>query len=338
MNKIDVDNLRLKFNIDTFVSKYLPELRKNSKYYNGRCPLAEHKDKRPSFGLCHSGDYKGLWFCSCGRGNIVTLLMKLRGLDFKSALSIIQLFVENNEDDFVSLSEAANNVRRILRKKLGSNSSNNKSLLPPSRRHKTFMLKYLMTKRDYSFEDSLKIIYEYNMTVVVEPKFYGWLLVPIYDINHNQVSWMAQHPFKKKSDKLNPPGHSMDFLFNINKIPIKKEWVIVVESIWCAIRLFMWGFPSVATFGARLSDEQAKLICKRFNRVYLCYDNDKAGRKAEKIAVKKLKPQLILNYMSLESEDPDKATEQEISKAIISSVANRSVFENDNKEFQSSKV
>ncbi len=60
---------------------------------------------------------------------------------------------------------------------------------------------------------------------------------------------------------------------------IEANEVIVTEGVYCALSAIEKGFKNtVATFGCRMSEEQADLIRGITSNVVLCYDDDKAGR------------------------------------------------------------
>lgn len=65
-----------------FYKGHIPSL-KGEPQANGKCPF--HDDKRPSFSVNYGN---GLWICraGCGEGNAIGFYMRLKGLDFKTAL------------------------------------------------------------------------------------------------------------------------------------------------------------------------------------------------------------------------------------------------------------
>lgn len=69
-------------------------------------------------------------------------------------------------------------------------------------------------------------------------------------------------------------------LFNLHRVIRKKfDYIIIVEGILDAITLWMWGYPGVCTFGAKISLEQM-ILASEFDKVYILFDNDFAGSKA----------------------------------------------------------
>jgi len=74
-------------NIVEVVSGYVP-LRKSGKEYTALCPF--HSEKTPSF---YVNEEKGLYYChGCGeRGDLITFVQKIEGVDFKGALAHLGL-------------------------------------------------------------------------------------------------------------------------------------------------------------------------------------------------------------------------------------------------------
>jgi len=80
-------------------------------------------------------------------------------------------------------------------------------------------------------------------------------------------------------------------LFNMHRAKRHSDdGLIAVEGPLDAIQVHNLGFPNVvAIYGASLSNEQLKLICKYTEKMYLAFDNDNAGREAMRKAVDMLK-------------------------------------------------
>lgn len=71
----------------------------------------------------------------------------------------------------------------------------------------------------------------------------------------------------------------INYLFNYHRvIKANYNWVIVVEGIIDAMILWSWKLPGVCCYGSNISDEQIGLLA-RFDKVYICLDNDPAGIK-----------------------------------------------------------
>lgn len=102
-------------------------------------------------------------------------------------------------------------------------------------------------------------------------------------------------------------------LFAINVIKKRKqekpiEYIIIVEGQVDAISLHKTGFDTtVASMGTALTHDQAKLIKRFCDKVYICYDGDTAGKAATLRGLDILKDEGIeVRIMSLpDGKDPD---------------------------------
>lgn len=101
-----------------------------------------------------------------------------------------------------------------------------------------------------------------------------------------------------------PKAHT---LFNLHRAKYHTEsGLILVEGSLDAMKIHSLGYPNVcAILGASLSEDQQKLVEKYANKVYLMFDNDKAGYTANKKALEKLKDRLDINVVPLKQfKDP----------------------------------
>lgn len=102
-------------------------------------------------------------------------------------------------------------------------------------------------------------------------------------------------------------------LFAINMVKKRKQqkpvdYIIVVEGQVDAISLYRSGFDTtVASMGTALTHDQAKLIKRFCDKVFICYDGDTAGKSATLRGLDILKNEGIeVRIMSLpEGKDPD---------------------------------
>jgi hypothetical protein len=62
------------------------------------------------------------------------------------------------------------------------------------------------------------------------------------------------------------------------------DYAALVESPLDAVRLFGLGIPAVSSLGAHVSQEQCRLLARAFSVIYMCLDNDKAGREGASYA------------------------------------------------------
>ena len=120
------------------------------------------------------------------------------------------------------------------------------------------------------------------------PRFRDRLIFPIYDVSGRVVGFGGRLLGPGEPKYLNsaesPVFSKGKLLYGLNwaKLAARRdERMLVVEGYFDVVRLIGAGIDSVvAPMGTALTDEQAKLIRKYTERVYLLYDSDKAGLKA----------------------------------------------------------
>ena len=95
--------------------------------------------------------------------------------------------------------------------------------------------------------------------------------------------------------------------------------LIVVESPLDAVRLTGLGHNAISTYGAIISEDQAKIM-RRASKVIAAFDNDKAGHTAnEQIRVMARKYGMDLyyfNYRGIDVKDVGDMTEAEVEHGI----------------------
>jgi len=131
---------------------------------------------------------------------------------------------------------------------------------------------------------------------LIEIPRYGMIILPIY-FNQQLVSYTSRS-LEVNGVQINKQKHhhprtsegyttSGDVLFNADAaFPRAKETgkLVIVEDAWAAIKLC-----AVGTLGANLSENQLHLLALNYQGpIVVCRDNDKGGRTAAKIDLKKL--------------------------------------------------
>ncbi len=120
------------------------------------------------------------------------------------------------------------------------------------------------------------------------PRFRDRLIFPIYDASNRVVGFGGRLLGPGEPKYLNsaesPVFSKGKLLYGLNwakQAARRDERMLVVEGYFDVMRLIGAGVESVvAPMGTALTDEQAKLVRRYTQRVYLLYDSDKAGLKA----------------------------------------------------------
>lgn len=135
------------------------------------------------------------------------------------------------------------------------------------------------------------------------------IIIPIY-YNHRLVSWVARSIFSKDRIKeLDIPRYKnlsieesvmnpKDTFFNLDNC--RHDEVVLTEGAFDVMR---FGDDWLCSLGTQLSQAQLKILCERFGKVYVMFDNEKeAQEKARKFAMQ-------IASMGLEAEVVDAYSE-----------------------------
>jgi DNA primase len=147
------------------------------------------------------------------------------------------------------------------------------------------------------------------------PRFRGRLIFPIYDVSSRVVGFGGRLLGPGEPKYLNSAESAIfskgRLLYGLNwakQAARRDERMLVVEGYFDALRLIGAGIESVvAPMGTALTEEQAKLIRRYTQRVFLLYDSDKAGLKATfRSGDELLRQGASVQVVTLpEGEDPD---------------------------------
>ncbi len=121
----------------------------------------------------------------------------------------------------------------------------------------------------------------------------GRLIVPVFNISGNVIAFGGRGLDEKtiqrgkyKNTSETPVFTKKDNLYAINVVKEQKQQsalpnIVVVEGYMDVIAMYQAGFRRcVASMGTSLTSQQAKLLSRLSNEVYICYDGDAAGQKA----------------------------------------------------------
>jgi len=288
------------------------------KEFVAKCPLPEHEDSTPSFSFCLEGDRKGMWQCfGCdSKGNALHLVQRILDVDRKEASKrIAEWFGFSNVVGSVSSSE----IKRLLDKEDKEIMEEDivRIPLPKLKDEKNGIIEYLMKSRKYTERKAWDIINQFNLAEAIQGSYYqNRIIIPIYDSSGSLVTYEAcDISGRAEKKKLYPKGSPISkVLFNNHNVSGNYVWL--VEGIWDALRIWSFGEPVVASFGAHLSKAQERLLIEKFQDLFILYDGDKAGRKAKDKVVIQLKPYLNIIEGNLRYGDPADLTKEEFREMI----------------------
>jgi hypothetical protein len=274
---------------------------------NGLCPMHKKRtgkeDQHPSWWI---NSETGVHICfSCGyKGNIYTLVSDVKGISYFDAQDYIS---DNSEIAIDSLLKRLKDLPEYVQPEAPAIPMSEARLAvyttPPD-----IELRKRFLKRDAVETHG----------VLWDTKNEAWIL-PIRDPDDGSLWGWQEKGARGRFFKNQPAGiKKSKTVFGVH-IMSSTEDLIVVESPLDAVRLTGLGHNAISTFGAIISEEQAKIM-RRATKVIAAFDNDKAGHTAnEQIRVLARKYGMDLyyfNYRGIDVKDVGDMTEAEVEHGI----------------------
>lgn len=306
-----VEEVRVKNDIVEVISGYLKMQKKGSNHW-ACCPF--HNEKTPSFSV--SGN-KQMFHCfGCGvSGNVYTFVMKYENYSFPEAVKLLadRAGVQLPEEEYSEEARRRESRRaRLLevnketaryfyyqlrnpRGKIGYEYLNKRELsdetmhkfgLGFAAKNGAELVQYL---RNRGFED--EIIKEAGLAVNSEKRglvsqFWNRVMFPIQDINHRVIGFGGRVMGDGEPKYLNSPETPVfdkrRNLYGLNFARTARSGnIILCEGYMDVIAMYQAGFTqAVASLGTAFTPEQANLLRRYTDSVFLAYDSDGAGVKA----------------------------------------------------------
>lgn len=273
---------------------------------NGLCPMHKKRtgkeDHSPSWWI---NTESGAHICfSCGyKGNIYTLVADIKGISYFDAQDYIG---ESAEIPLDAL------MRRI--KDLPQYVQPEESIpMSEARLAVYFDPPDIELKKRFLTRESVKV-----HGVLWDKSNEAWIL-PIRDPDNGTLLGWQEKGARGRFFRNQPAGvKKSKTVFGV-QIMSSKHDLIIVESPLDAVRLTGLGKSAISTFGAIMSEDQAKIM-RRAPRIIAAFDNDKAGHTAnEQIRVLARKYGMDLyyfNYKDIDVKDVGDMTEEEIERGI----------------------
>lgn len=293
------------FDIVDIISQYIP-LKKAGRNYKALCPF--HEEKTPSFVVSPEKQLFHCFGCGVG-GNLFTFLMKWEKITFPEAvkmiaekvgISIPTLDMEKKKgvrrEEFYHTNEL---VARLFQEILEKNREIQDYLSKRGFTQKVireFGLGYAPVSGDFlklarQKEISLENLKQSNLVVTSQGKegCYAWfrsrLIFPIFNAEERICGFAGRVLDNSLPKYVNSPQSlifdkgKILYGLNFSKEAIrKKEEMILVEGYVDVIALHQAGIENVvASMGTSLTPSQVRLIKRYSDRVFIAYDQDKAG-------------------------------------------------------------
>lgn len=330
-----VEKVKNAIDIVSLVGSYV-DLKRTGKNFRGCCPF--HHEKTPSFFVSPE---RGTYNCfGCHEhGDGIGFIMKMENMTFSEAIRFLAekygVMVEEKEEDsykkerFNTLYEINKKTMMFYYKNLLTSAVpqkylKNRGMKPES--INTYFLGYADGKGDslyqylsslgYSDEDliHLGLISKSNRGTGYYDRFRNRLIFPIISHRDKIIGFGGRIIGDGNPKYLNSPesdifykGENLYGLHVVKKSPNHKK-MLMVEGYMDVISLQQYGIDyAAASLGTALTEQQARLIKRYADDIYLCYDGDSAGIKAAKRAIEIFEKEDVVPKMMLlpGGQDPD---------------------------------
>ena len=306
--KPDFDAIKRTTDIVRVIENYGVALKKTGQDHVGLCPF--HEDKKPSLQVSAS---KGLWHCmACGAaGNVIQFVARKEGIaEREAALKLLGTMPgvttanklprpQPSPPPAAQIDEAtrakllgrvANFYARTLAKDRAGLDYLKTRCLDDAAALDTFQVGYCNGSMRKALPREGKVIEQLKAIGVLNERgnevFYRRIVVPVHDAEGNVAGLYGRRIGDQEPRHIYLKGERRG-IFNRTAAKGSKS-LIIVESIFDAISLWVAGFRNVIALGGKdgWREEHAALI--RENQIadlYLAFDNDDAGRAgAERLA------------------------------------------------------
>lgn len=330
-----LEELKMRSDISDIASTYV-SLRRRGRNLVGLCPF--HGEKTPSFNIYPEN---GSFYCfGCGAGgDVITFIRKIENLDYIDAVKFLAQragmdMPENSYDNSMSdlrrrIYEANREAGRFYYSMLytsagkqGLDYLRGRGLSEKTIKHfglgfspdNRFALVDHLRSKGFKPQELVAANLAYqNKNGLISDRFYNRVMFPVIDLRGNVIAFGGRIMTDQKPKYLNtsdtPVFKKSTNLFALNFAKNDgKRSLILCEGYMDVIALHQAGFTSaVATLGTALTQEQAMLMKRYADRVFICYDSDEAGQKATQRAIGFLRNAGIeINVISVPgAKDPD---------------------------------
>lgn len=310
-----LDELKNKNDIVDVIGKYVRLEQRGGNFW-GKCPF--HHEKTASFSVNARGQFYYCFGCHKS-GDVINFVMEIESLDFNDAVKFLaeraKIPLPEFKYDDEKIKEQKKKKERVyslLTDTARFYASNLKKT--GAEKHVEYVIKRKISSEyvakfglgaSFNFSDLPRYLkekgYSYEeMTAsgvvdVKDGRYYdslgGRLIVPIINQFGQVVAFggrlLEKADFAKyKNTKETFVFSKSNNLYNLNNLKKLKnesglDGVIIVEGYMDTISLVQGGFPNVvASMGTSLTKDQARILKRYTDKVFISYDGDFAGQKA----------------------------------------------------------
>lgn len=321
--RVDLKTLIDQSDVAEIVMSYDPDGAKQASSSEGdkircKCPFPDHEDRHPSFHIWTSGNYKGRFSCSCGKGSIFNFIEKMEGIGFPQAIEFLKQRLPGGIIDRSFI--ASKFIERIAKALQIEGTKPDDIKMPPMphcQRNYKMIAHYLGWRRKFDLPSAMKVIEQwgllwctdetYHFKTESNPRgicFAPSVIIPMQNADGDMVMWQAQFADGRDGkNKLFPPdGWNPTVLPGMARcIKDGYRWALLVEGFWDMAKAWHRGVPAISTTTAWLNEHQIRAIFENIDLVVTGYDNDQAGRDAARRVEEKLGGIIKVQHMNVPS-------------------------------------
>lgn len=332
ISKEQIDTIKRSNDLVSVIKSQGVKLRKKGSNYVGLCPF--HKEKTPSFTVNPKTNLYNCFGCKAG-GDVIGFLCEIEGIGFREAVERL-----SNKKSTKCKVQSKKHSTQNFEPGTQNSSVNNTHILNRvvSFYYKSFCedkraMEYLQLRgiTDNSIFTDFQIGYSngtlLNTTAdegevyealkeigILNDKgnemFYGCTVFPVFDENKDCVGLYGRRITEGATDHLYLPGPRKG-VFN-HYAAKRSKTIILTESIIDALTLYNAGFKDVIPcYGVNGLIEDHIDLFKRYGikEIYICFDNDDAGKLGAENIAEQLKEENITSYIVTLPESSDDKTD-----------------------------
>jgi DNA primase len=315
-----IEQVKQACDIVTLISQKVV-LKKRGKNFLGLCPF--HSEKSPSFTVSFEKQFYHCFGCGAG-GSVFDFVMKFENISFVEAVQNLaaehnitisssatpstkidwsseKQILQIAHDFFVSQLKAHENIpalkNYLIDRKLGVNEIQNFHIgFAPDSWDGLYLH---LQKNNVSVPKALDLglLSQSENTGKIFDRFRARLVFPIHNEKSEVLGFgTRQIPGLGDANSAKYINSSESAMFNKSKTLYAlhlalpefrhQHHAILVEGYMDALRLHQFGFPqTVACMGTAFTLDQARLLKRHIENLYLCLDQDKAGQEASLRAI-----------------------------------------------------
>lgn len=150
------------------------------------------------------------------------------------------------------------------------------------------------------------------------------IVIPVRDTQYKVIGLIGRaiHDWQEPRYLYNKGFKRADILFNIQNAKQFEDCIVVEGSLDCA-KVIQAGFKNcVATLGAKVSDNQVKMLRRYFDKIIIFSDRDEAGDAMCDAIIRSCEGKELFRMLIPEySKDPGEMSEQEIQQSFNNKIS-----------------